>query len=160
MPWRNNGDSMAPPPDFTYNGNVVSWHGRLSFYVTSNSEKDWTHLVDLEGFEKWATVCNCHAWRYGNRPCRHIKASLYTLAFWAGVKEEIRDEWCENLSFLLSMGFSFDRAMQAPMMEELKVKPRQSVRHYHLPPREEKTIKQSFENIRTQKLHEATVSNS
>lgn len=119
---------------FTYQGNTVSEYGRLLYWVTSNSRKDLKHLVDLEGFERWPSCCACESWKYGERPCRHISACLHAIAHWAGVKEEIREEWVDTMRFLMSLGYSFRESLESESMKVLKVhdEPKPTVRKYRM----------------------------
>lgn len=98
------------------NGHTVTVYGRLFFTVTSASRKGLIHFVDLEPFEQWASVCNCEAWRWGERPCRHIAACFEALSVWGEIPEQIREEWIERLMFLLNMGHTFLEALQSPSL--------------------------------------------
>lgn len=100
------------------NGHTVTLYGRLFFTVTSASRKGRIHFVDLEKSEDWKApfLCNCEAFKWGERPCRHIKACFEALSVWGGIPEEIRDEWIDRLMFLLNMGHTFLEALQSPSL--------------------------------------------
>jgi hypothetical protein len=125
----------------------------MFFIVTSNSRKGLIHFVDLEESPDWRArfLCTCEAFKYGERPCRHISACFHAIAHWAGVKEAIREEWADRLMFLLNMGHSFRQALESPSLSDLKQSqpkpeekpaPQRTVRKYVLPPR-------SYETART-----------
>lgn len=114
---------MLFPPYKSSNRHTVSLIGRLFFYVTSASRKDLVHVVDLEGFEKWPTICDCESFRYHERPCRHIVAAIEAISAWAGIAEEHRDEFIERLSFLLSLDHGFREAMESAAIKELMPAP-------------------------------------
>lgn len=135
---------MFPP--FVHNGNAVTEYGRLFFIVSSNSRKGLIHFVDLEESPDWRArfLCTCEAFKYGERPCRHISACFHAIAHWAGIKLAIREEWADRLMFLLSMGHSFREALESPSLIELRQNhdaqeaakpPPRTVRLYTLPPR-------------------------
>jgi hypothetical protein len=124
-------------PPVTYNGNTVFEYGRLFYIVTSNSRKGLIHFVDLEESEEWKArfLCTCEAFKYGERPCRHIKACFMAIATWAKVEEDVMDEWADRLMFLLSMGHSFRQALESPSIcslqpTEAKPAPQRTVRNY------------------------------
>jgi hypothetical protein len=95
------------------NHHTVFLYGRLFYIVTSASRKGKLHFVDLEGFEHWKSVCTCEAWRWGERPCRHIAACFEAIAKAAGIPEERQEEWTGRLMFLLNMGHSFLEALNS-----------------------------------------------
>jgi len=119
----------------TYNGNTVILYGRMFFVVTSNSRKGLIHFVDLEESTEWKArfLCTCEAFKYGERPCRHIRACFMAIATWAGAEESIMEEWSDRLMFLLSMGHSFRQAIQSDSICKLQPTekpPQRSVRNY------------------------------
>lgn len=109
------------------NGHTVYEYGRLFYIVTSASRSNLFHFIDLEGFADeetnrvWPTICNCEAWKYGTRPCRHIAACLEFISYRAGVPENHREEWIDRLVFLLEMGFSFIDALESESLKHLRV---------------------------------------
>lgn len=132
---------MLLPIHKSSNGHSVSIFGRLLFHVTSASRKGLFHTVDLEGFEKWKTICDCESFKYGVRPCRHICACFEAISFWAGIPESNRDTWIDRLTFLISMGLSFFEAIESeglksigaiPMPAPKPEEPEQKVREYKL----------------------------
>lgn len=99
-------------PDYkSSNGHTVIVFGRLLFHVTSASRKAMKHTVDFEGFEHHKTICDCEAWTYGERPCRHIAAVFEAISVWAKVPELWRDDFIERLMFLIGMGHSFPESI-------------------------------------------------
>lgn len=117
------------PPYHSSNHHTVSLYGRLFFIVSSNSRAGLVHFVDLErtnypdseGRERFFnSICTCEAWKYGERPCRHIAACFEAIAEWAQVRPAVREEWIERLMFLLNMGHSFTEALQSESLTSLR----------------------------------------
>lgn len=124
---------MIFPPFQSSNQHTVLLYGRLFFQISSASRKGLHHFVDLErtnypdgeGKDRYFnSLCTCEAFRYGERPCRHIKAAFEAIAEWANVEESIREEWTGRLMFLLNMGHSFADAIQSESMQALRPKPK------------------------------------
>lgn len=112
---------MRLKPYKSSNHHTIELFGRLFFKVSSASRRGLIHFVDLEESLDWhwKSVCNCEAWRYGGRPCRHIAACFEAIAHWANVREDVREEWIERLTFLLGMGYSFTEALQTESLKPL-----------------------------------------
>lgn len=126
-----------PAPYRSSNGHTVEVRGWLLYHVTSASRAGIEHTVDLEGFEHWKTVCNCEAWKYGTRPCRHIAACLEFIAEGCSLQPNACDEWTDRLMFLLSMNHEFTEALLSPSLLSLRAdpapaKPKRNVRQYVL----------------------------
>jgi hypothetical protein len=102
------------------NHHRVHVFGWLLYHVTSASRRGLVHIVDLEGYEHWKTVCTCEAWRYGSRPCRHIAACLEFIAEGFNVAEDHREEWIERLIFLLSMNHEFIEAIESDALKAFR----------------------------------------
>ncbi len=98
----------------TYNGNTVVLYGRMFFVVTSNSRKGLIHFVDLEESPdwRWKAICTCEAWRYGERPCRHIKACIIFLLDPLKLSEEALEYAASEACFYLQLGFTIQEAFQ------------------------------------------------
>jgi hypothetical protein len=156
-------------PDYqSSNGHTVSLYGRLFFKMTSASRKGLDHYVDLErtnypdgeGRDRWySSVCDCEAWKYGERPCRHIFAAFEALAEWGHVDQSIREEWIDRLMFLLNMGHSFTEALQSESMQSLRAlipKPRVA-REYVLDMRKRKYETPTADSKRTKRRLPARV---
>lgn len=132
-------------PPYTWNGNTVIEYGRLFYIVTSNSRKGLIHFVDLEESTEWKArfLCTCEAFKFGERPCRHISACFHAIAEWCNIRQEVREEWVDRLMFLLKMGHSFRDSLQSPSLTSLQPEPpktlQQAVRYYTLPPRDHET---------------------
>lgn len=122
---------MLYPDIKSSNGHTVHLYGRLFFRVSSASRKGLDHFVDLErtnypdgeGRDRYyASICTCEAWKYGERPCRHIWASFEAIGEWANIPLEHLEEWIGRLMYLLNMGRSFSDALQSDYMQDLRTK--------------------------------------
>lgn len=115
---------LKPPKFITYrssNGHTVRIYGRLFFIVSSASRSGLDHFVDLEGFDQWSAVCNCEAWKFGMRPCRHIRACLELMFVPLKLSGESLEYAFSEIEFLIKLGVKVPEAFKR-CIEKLREK--------------------------------------